>query len=197
MQRLAKAMSNELRARILMELNQRGPMSPSQFFRECVEEGDTESKVYQQFDQLEKYGLAKVVKTLSGGRRRGGVEHFYEALQPAEFDTPAWAVLPPQFKAIFTNSIFRTFVERIARAMDALTIDARNDRHVSWVTVALDEEGWKNIIKRTDSLYHFMRKEETRAAGRMADTGEKPIPTTVGLFVFESPPAELRKSLDE
>jgi DNA-binding transcriptional ArsR family regulator len=190
-ERIAKAMANPLRIRILMELNQRGPLSPSQFFRECGQDGDTESKVWRQFRQLEKYGLVEEVETRSGGRRRGGIEHFYRALQPAEFDTPSWAHLPSQFKAMFTASIFPTFVDRVVRAMDAGTIDSRSDRHLTWVTVPLDEEGWSKVIRRVDSFYHFMREEANLAEGRMSESDEQPIPATVALFVFESPQEEL------
>lgn len=192
MERLAKALANPLRMRILIELNHR-PMSPSQFFRECGRGDDSLTKVSRQFRQLESYSVIEEIGKRSGGRRRGGVEHIYRAVQPLEFDNSSWGSLPAPFKDMFTPMILQTFAQQALQAIAAGTIDAREDRHFTWMTVALDQDGWDKVIAETDSHFEFVREEAARAADRIAATGEEPIAVTVALAAFESPPDSIAR----
>ena len=72
-------------------------------------------------------------------------------------------------------------------AMEADTIDAREDRHLSWIPLLLDQQGWDNAIARVDALFHWFFEEQQEANLRMAESGEEPIPMTVALAAFESP----------
>jgi hypothetical protein len=180
-----------------MELNQRRVMSPAEFIRECAREDESEQQVRRQFRQLSAYGLIEQVEIRKGGSRRGGVEHFYRALQATELDTPIWDLLPDQLKAAVTGVIFHAFGERIFQAMDAATIDARDDRHITWVTVPLDEKAWKEVIARLNALFRFTQKAATEAEKRLKEGAKPLIPTTVGLFGFESPPDVLGKGLSD
>jgi hypothetical protein len=195
--RIAKAMANPLRVRILIELNRRGSMSPAEFIRDCSQEDETEQKIRRQFRQLKTYRLIEEVETKTGGRRRGGVERFYRSLQSTEFDSPTWDLLPDQFKAVITGAVFHAFGEQVFRAMEADTIDTRNERHITWVTVPLDEEGWLKVIERANSLYCFTRSEAVQSANRTLSDDKPPIPTTVGLFVFESPSETLPRDIED
>jgi hypothetical protein len=71
--------------------------------------------------------------------------------------------------------------------MEAGTIDARDDRHLSWMPLRLDEQGWINVLKRIDDTFRWLFEEQEEANERMAKSGEKPIPMTVALAAFESP----------
>lgn len=195
--RIAKGMANPLRVRILFELNQRGSMSPSEFIRECSQADETDQQIRRQFRQLKTYELIEEVERKTGGRRRGGVECFYRALQTTEFDSPLWDLLPDQFKAVLTGAIFYSFGERVFQAMEAATIDARNERHVSWVTLPLSEESWQEVVERANSLYHFTRAEAAKCTSDLKCHGGSLIPTTVGLFVFESPPEALPRDIED
>lgn len=187
-------MANPLRARILIELNQRGVMSPAEFIRNCGQDDETEQQIRRQFRQLKTYGMIEEVETRTGGHRRGGVERFYRALQSSELDTPVWDLLPHQLKIVYTGAIFHAFGERVFQAMEADTIDTRNERHITWVIHALDEKGWKNVIDQTRSLYDFTEAEAVQSAQRIAEKDDiSVVPTTIGLFVFESPPEALRR----
>lgn len=190
-------MANPLRVRILIELNRRGLMSPAEFIRDCGQEDETEQKIRRQFRQLRTYGLIEEVETKTGGRRRGGVERFYRSLQTTEFDSPTWDLLPDQFKAVITGAVFHAFGEQVFRAMEANTIDARNERHITWVTVPLDEAGWLKVVEQANSLYYFTRAEAVQTADRTTGPDRSLIPTTIGLFVFESPPEALPRDIED
>lgn len=182
--RVAKVFAEPLRIKIVMELNVR-EMSPKQFFDEFG--GGTISRVSRHFDVLTEFGWLDLVRTESGGRRRGAVEHFYRATQPAVFDNETWAPLPKSMKEMVSAGIFEELGERVRRAIEAGTMDARADRHFSWAPLLLDQCGWENVLARVDALFHFLFEEQEDANLRMADSGEESIPMTVALAAFESP----------
>jgi hypothetical protein len=103
------------------------------------------------------------------------------------FDESTWPDVPESVKNVFTWRAFETLAARVKDATVAGTIDAREDRHFSWTLFRLDQRGWENVIAKVDALFYFLFEEQERAKGRMAETGEEPIPTTVALAAFESP----------
>jgi hypothetical protein len=182
--RLAKLMADELRMKIVMELNMR-EMSPKGFFEEFG--GGSISRVSRAFDLLAEFGWLRQTRTETGGRRRGAVEHFYRATQPAVFYADDWAPLPKSMKEMISGGIFEELIERVKEAMDAGTIDAREDRHFSWMPLRFDEQGWDNAIAKVNALFYWFFEEQEEANLRMAESGEEPIPMTVALAAFESP----------
>ena len=115
-------------------------MSPKSFYHQFG--GGSISRVSRAFDLLIEYGWLRLTCTETGGRRRGAVEHFYVANHPAVFYDETWAPLPMSMKQMISGGIFEEFAERIRAAMEADTIDAREDRHFSWIPLLLDQEGW-------------------------------------------------------
>jgi DNA-binding transcriptional ArsR family regulator len=184
MLRLSKVFADPLRMKILAELNRR-EMSPKQFFDEFG--GGSIARVSRHFDVLTEYDWLYLVRTESGGRRRGAIEHFYRAIEPAVFDSSIWPSVPDSMKELVTWRIFETFAGQVKEALEAGTIDAREDRHFTWTPLRLDQRGWENVIARTDALFHFLFEEQEEANLRMAESGEAPTPMTVGLAAFESP----------
>lgn len=182
--RVAKLMADELRIKIVMELNMR-EMSPKEFFDEFG--GGSISRVSRAFDLLAEFGWLEQTRTETGGKRRGAVEHFYRATAPAVFYNDIWAPLPQTMKEMISGGIFEELSERVREAMEAGTIDARDDRHLSWMPLLLDEQGWGNVLERVDAIFHWLFEEQEEANLRMAESGEKPIPMTVALAAFESP----------
>lgn len=182
--RVAKLMADELRMKIVAELNAR-EMSPKEFYEEFG--GGSISRVSRAFELLTEFGWLYQTKTETGGRRRGAVEHFYRATQPAVFYNDVWGPLPTSTKEMISGGVFEELVGRVRAAMQAGTMDAREDRHFSWTPLRLDQEGWENVIARVDAVFHFLSEEQEDANARMAETGEEPIPMTVALAGFESP----------
>jgi DNA-binding transcriptional ArsR family regulator len=183
-QRLAKALAHPLRVRILVELNKRD-MSPAQFTNEIG--GGSLSRVSQQFRHLEKLACIELVSKASGGRRRGATEHFFRATQRSLFDESNWSSLPVSLKGEVTGVTFTTYIERIAEAVQAGTLDARADRHFTWTGMHFDQQAWEQVIKATDALFRRALALQIEAAGRMAESDEASIPVTVALACFESP----------
>lgn len=184
MLRLSKVFVDPLRMKVLAECNMR-EMSPKMFHREFG--GGSLSRVSRAFDVLAEYDWLEQTRTETGGARRGGVEHFYIATGPAVFTEELWPEVPESMRKLVSWRIFETFGERVRAAMEANTIDAREDRHFSWIPLLLDQQGWENAIEKVDALFHWIFAEQQEANLRMAESGEEPIPVTVALATFESP----------
>lgn len=182
--RVAKLMADELRIKIVMELSLR-EMSPKEFFEEFG--GGSIPRVSRAFDLLAEFGWIVQTRTETGGKRRGAVEHFYRAIQPAVFYNDTWGPLPRTMKEMISGGIFEELTERVKGAMEAGTIDAREDRHFSWMPLRLDLQGWESVIAKVDALFHWLYVAQEEANLRMAETGDRPIPMTVALAAFESP----------
>jgi DNA-binding transcriptional ArsR family regulator len=184
-QRLAKALAHPLRVQILVETNRR-PMSATAFSRQ-VGGNVSPSKAARHFSYLERLGCLELVEEKTGGRRRGGRERIYRAVQRSLFDDSVWASLPNSLQGEVTHVTFSTYVERVAEAMMAGTIDTRQDRHLTWTAMQLDQQGWDDLISRMDELFDYSLRLRITTAMRLADSDEQPIPVTVGMACFESP----------
>lgn len=184
--RMAKAMSHPLRIRILAELNNR-VMSPTLFFNECNVEGHSLSTIAKHFRKLVTYGYLEVIEQKSGDERRGGVETFYRASKRTVFDESSWPSIPDILKDTVTAEVFRAFAERVKGALEAGTIDARDDRHFSWTGFLLDQRGWEEMIQNVDGLFYKAFEIAEAADRRMKESHEEPIHMTLSLASFESP----------
>jgi DNA-binding transcriptional ArsR family regulator len=181
--KLAKALSNPWRARIIGEVYQR-PMSPSQFVEEI---GGEISTISRHFRWLANMGYIEVIDEKSGGRRRGGVEHIYQGTQRARLLDPEWETMPLEVRELWSRNAVAVYYRRIIEAMDARTFDAEEDRHFSWDSVALDRQGWNELVARLLQVLDWLPELETESAQRLEKSGEDPIAATVGLAGFRSP----------
>lgn len=184
MMRLAKVFAEPLRIRIVAVLNTR-EMSPKQFHEEFG--GGSLSRVCRHFELLVDYGWLYMTRTATGGKRRGAVEHFYRATEPAVFYDDVWSEMPLSMREMVSGRILEEFGERASAAMAEGTMDAREDRHFSWMPLRLDQQGWESVISRVNEVFHFLMDEQREAIARMAESGEESIPMTVALAAFESP----------
>lgn len=183
--KMAKALANEWRSRILMELRVR-PLSPTQFVNEI---GGEKRNIRRCFRQLADWDYIEVIETKSGGRRRGGKEKFYRLKQRAFFDTRTWELLPRFLRDECSAAFLHSYFARINEAIEAGTFDIEVDRHLSWDGIALDRIAWAEVMAQLDRVLEWLPVLEEEAGERMKETGEESIPTTVGLAGFRSPKA--------
>jgi hypothetical protein len=181
--KLARALADTWRSRILMELSVRN-LSPSKFV-DAV--GGELSEISRLFRQLEGWGYIEIVETLTGGRRRGAIEHVYRRIQRALFDTSVWEQLPRSYREECSGSTLESYIARISEAVAAGTFDDELDRHLSWDVVALDRAAWTELVDRLDRILYSVPDLAAESVRRMAETREDPIPTTIGLASFRSP----------
>ncbi len=181
--KMAKALANEWRCRIITELSA-GPLSPSEFVDRA---GGELTSVARCFRQLAEWGYIEVVEERKGGQRRGATEKVYAKTKRTHIDSSAWARLPQIVREDGTHTILASYMNRIGEAVEAGTIDADGNRHLSWDWVHLDQQGFDELMDRLDEVLAWIPVLALEAADRMAVSGEEPIPTTVGLGGFRSP----------
>lgn len=179
--KLAKALSNRWRCKILMEVSIR-TLSPSQFVEEF---GGSMTHVSRCFRDLAAWGYLEVFEERNGGRR-GGVERIYRSTRRPYFDTPTWETLPQIIREEMSQWFLRTYFDRVSEAIEAETFDADTDRHLSWKPIVIDRQAWSEIGAALDDVLAWLPELEKESLKRKPDF-ETLIPTTVGLAAFRSP----------
>lgn len=182
--RVSKVLADDVCLAIVAELNGR-EMSATQFHNEFG--GATRSGIHRRFKMLVELGWLGMVDQKSGGKRRGATERFYRATKPALVDASGSWDVPTAVKAMHGWRIFKQFGDRVREALDAGTLDARYDRHLTWCPLLLDQRGWKNVNARLERFYALALKEGESAKPRLADSDDDELTMTVALMAFESP----------
>ena len=137
-QRLIRALAHPLRVRILEILSER-VASPVHLSEE-LEIGL--SHVAYHTRTLEKCGCLQLVDT---AQRRGATEHFYKAVPHAFIGDRIWRRVPRALLGGISGATLQSFMDRAVAALEAGTIDSREDTTLYWMPVRLDEEGWNKV----------------------------------------------------
>jgi DNA-binding transcriptional ArsR family regulator len=181
--KMAKALSNGWRCRILMELTAR-PLSPSQFVEEI---GGSLSHISRCFRDLASWGYVEVIEEKRGGRNGGGVERVYRNTRRAFFDSTSWDHLPLLVRHEVSKAFLSSFHDRVAEAIEIGTFDAETDRHLSWTPIVVTRDNWNQLCIRLDELLDWLPELEDEALERTGGRVDELIPTVVGLTSFRSP----------
>lgn len=181
---VAKLFADPLALQILAETNDR-EISPKQFHGEFG--GATLSNLSRRFKKLEKAGWLRLARKETGGKRRGAIEHFYQAVGPAILEHCAWSEVPEPLKATLAWKTFEQLREAAIAAIETGTFDTRPERHLTWSLLLLDQRGWEQIVAALDTFFATLSEAENSAELRLAESGEQPILATLALTAFESP----------
>lgn len=173
-ERLAPIFADDLYMQILAELN-KSDLSIKQFHREFASSA-TEWTVRYRFNKLEELAFLAVVDKVQKG---GAQEFIYRATKPA-VDSRLWSDVPGALQKTKTWKTFEHLSALVKEAIVAGTFDLRDDRHMSWLIVNLDREGFGNVVADMEKLPTLMREEE-RGAKKRIDAGARPLAMVVGL----------------
>lgn len=183
-QRLAPVLEDDLRLDIVGESNER-EISVPQFHHEFA--GANRAVVARRFQGLESGGWLGRGRTESGGKRRAGVEQFYRATKPAIRNLDLSTDPLVGLAGAESWQAFECLCELSRDAVAEGTFDRRPDRFLSWSLIRLDRQGWDSVVAGIESLSQLIAEEQRLARRRMAKSGEKSIPLTVGLGAYEAP----------
>ncbi len=183
-------LKHPMRVRILEILNE-GPKSPSQF----VEEGLVPQQHYDNYHQalslaayhfreLRKAGLLEVVDMIP---KRGAMEHVYRGLARVYFTDAEFERLSSNERRQFSRISFQGLIARADSAMQAGTFDSRTDRHLVWMPLSLDEQGWDEMVTAMTTCFGEVERIRHDTEDRLATSGEPAISATFGMVGFESP----------
>ena len=182
----ASVLAHPLRVRILEVLNQRD-MSPVEFCREGFAPASMEvSHVAYHFRELAEYGALDVVEE---NPRRGSVEHVYRGLGRAYFNDLQWNELDREERMRLSKTMVQGLMARIEGALMSATFDARVNRHLTWIAMRLDEQGWSEMTTALGAAFSEVEQIRADAEARLDHDGEEGIPATCGILGFPSPAA--------
>jgi hypothetical protein len=185
LRRLSVVFASELRLKIVIELYMR-EMSPKQFHEEFG--GGSLTRVDNNFKELAKHGWLRLIRSEGpGGKRRGGVEHFYRATELAYFDYETWELLPYSIRVAFSWNAFKQIAQRVREAMEALTFQARPARHLTSTSLLLDQLGRERVTEALAAEFAGQFEEQEDARRRASHSGEKLFRTSTVLIAFELP----------
>lgn len=184
LRRMGRAQSTPLRERIMMAASVRA-IGPTRFRAEHG--GGSLSRVEENFKELERYRLLVPDGVATGGRRRGGEEGLYRAVQFPLFDTSTWSALPKPMREVYSAGASSAFLEEAVKAMQAGTMDARADRRLTVLCGSVDRRGWDRILERVDTLVDPFLDEMKRAGSQGDADEERQIPAIVAFYAFEMP----------
>ena len=130
-------------------------------------------------------------------KSRGSVATTYRGTARAEFGEEAWAELPEDEKRAISRTVAQGLIARIDSAFMADTFLRRDDHHLSWFAMQLDERGWDETRRVLAEAYEAVARIQMDSKARIAETGEQGVAATAGIIFFESPettpPAEVKK----
>jgi DNA-binding transcriptional ArsR family regulator len=177
---LVKALAHELRVEILTILNER-MASPNELSKE-LDEGL--SQVSYHVKVLKDYDCITQVKTVP---RRGAVEHYYRATSRPYISDRDWQKLPDSVREGMSADLMQMILDDVSAGLDAGTVDARKDRHMSRTPLLLDETGWKDVgAILNDALGQIMRVQ-SESTDRLAKSGEEGVDAMVAMMGVEVP----------
>lgn len=188
-QKFMKAMSHNLRVRILAYMNDR-PWSP----RELSDELDVGlSQVSYHVGVLKDFGLIELIKTEP---RRGAVEHYYRATERAFMHSSVTKHYPKSGRRLMIVETIEDANMDVAASLASGRFDARDDYHVSYTPADLDGKGCEDSEELADKFVEDFLQLAVESADRRAKgegDGEH-IPVSASVLVFGSEQAEKEKA---
>jgi DNA-binding transcriptional ArsR family regulator len=178
--RLIEALAHPFREHILAVLNER-IASASEIGEEL---GADVSSFYHHVEELEKLGCIERVNTV---QRRGWREHFFRAKTSVFFDDDAWQRLPDTVKSDQAAGNLQFLIDDVVAAVKDETLNARDDRHLSWTPGFFDEQGWKEAVDLMNATLENLCSIRKAAALRLSESGERGLPATLAMLAFETP----------
>ena len=179
-QRLVRALAHPLRVQILEILTER-VASPNLLAGEL---GAGLSHVAYHTRALDECGCLELVDT---AQRRGATEHFYKALPCSFVGDVEWRKVPRPLRTAVTAASLQTFMDKAVAALEAGTIDGRDDTTFTWRPLRLDEEGWEEVTVCLEEALSRVLTAEERSKRRLARDGMKrAISAIVAIANFET-----------
>jgi len=176
-QGLVRALAHPIRVYILEELQDR-VASPTELSKETER---SLGVVSYHANVLVSCGCLELVRTQP---RRGALEHFFRATPRSYVGHQDWRRAPRSVRSAVTGAAIGTFFDKAAEAVDAGTIDARDDTTLNWMPISVDEAGWREVAEIMDKALQLVMGVHARSAARRGD-GEE-IPVVVGFASFEA-----------
>lgn len=177
---VAKALTHPMRARVL-EILDRQTASPAQISNRL---GLGVSHVSYHVKVLRELECVELVATR---KRRGATEHRYRAVTRPYLSDSAWAQVPPTSRQGIADALLKTIGEEASEALEAGTLGARHDSHLSRTQLALDEAGWRDITELLEETLDRVLTIQEESSARLKEQESTQIASKLTILHFEAP----------
>lgn len=181
--RIIKALGHEWRVQALELLNRHGVMSPKEIA------GEIGIDVPLLSHHIKVLVQCQCIELVDTQPRRGAVEHFYRATAQAFFSEDDWPELPASVRSSISGMMWGTIVPEVSEALRAGTFDLREDRHLTWDTMHVDEEGWGEIRDYMAAAFTGIQEAKAKSAERLAASGGESTKIATAMLGFQAPKA--------
>jgi DNA-binding transcriptional ArsR family regulator len=178
-QDLVRALGHPMRVAILESL-QGHTASPTELSKEFKESLGVVSYHANALLELE------CIKQVRTQPKRGTIEHFYTARPRSFIGHQDWRRAPISVRGGVTDEAIRTFVAKVGDAIDADTIDSRDDTTLNWMPIQVDDEGWREAAEILDQARRDLEQVSIESRARLVE--EDGIPMVTAMAAFEAPP---------
>jgi DNA-binding transcriptional ArsR family regulator len=179
-QDLVRALGHPIRVLILEALQGRtaSPTELSKEFKESLGVVSYHANALLEIECIEQ------VRTQP---KRGTIEHFYTAKPRSFIGHQDWRRAPVSVRGGVTDEAIRTFVSKVGDAIDADTIDSRDDTTLNWMPMTVDDQGWRETAEILDQARRDLQQVDIESRARLGDTDG--IPVVTAMAAFEAPPS--------
>jgi DNA-binding transcriptional ArsR family regulator len=185
---LHKALSNPLRHRILIVLDER-VASPKELSEELDEPLETVAYHVRYLAGKTPASDEPLIELVDTDRRRGGTQHFYKAIVRPIVDIPEADRTPRIVREDSTAAIVPRVKRDIDRALAGGTFDSHPARSLLRMLIDADDEG---IVESGEASMRYLaelREIEARSVTRSPDPRNRRRMATATL-VYEVPPED-------
>lgn len=151
------------------------------------------SKLAYHFRVLRRAGALEVVEEHP---RRGSTELVCRATARLHFTDEEWAKLPRRERRALSRFMLHELFARAESAMHHDTFDSRLDRHIAWLAMEVDEQGWSEMAAVMNGVLETVMEIQKESSTRLEASGAQPIRSTWGQLHFESPPLPPARATD-
>ena len=144
--------------------------------------GEDMKKVGNHVKALADYGCIELIRT---EKKRGAEEHLYRASLRPCIGNEEWALLPQQARHEISALVFQAIVAEALAAFRAGKFDSRVDRHLSWVPMKLDDQGWNELMQELRESLERVQEIGARADERLCAADEEGFPAIAAAFGIE------------
>ncbi|HSS43172.1 MAG TPA: winged helix-turn-helix domain-containing protein [Solirubrobacterales bacterium] len=158
-----------------------GEITPKQI---AEKEGLEVATVQYHFGKLEREKWIHVSRTepVRGGMRKYYVGDRLNLITHREFEQMNDRNRPETSEGVLLHQL-----EICGEALEARTLDARGDSHLSHTPMDLDQKAWNDLRNLMDGALERILEIKVEALMRLRKSGEEPIPTVANLGAFEVP----------
>lgn len=183
---LFKALSHPLRMKLLTAMSER-EASPSEL---ATELGEPLGNVAYHVRMLDSLGCIELVRTTP---RRGALEHHYRAIARPVLSDEDWKQLPSSARRSISADRIAEIGGDLTAALSAGTFDSRDDRHLSWMNLALDDAGWSQLSELLVELVERAQEIQAESAGRLHASGSDAVVSSKLVLIHYEPAASLQE----